>query len=191
MSVESHEIHEQDVGAYVLGALSEGEATRFIRHLRECPVCRDEVDRLQFAVDALPRSVTPLAAPASMKAAVMGQVQADVDERNPDGLGRRLLNRLPRLPTLPAKVASVTAAVLLLVGIAGGFGLSQLTTNAPLPPASTPIAWPTAAATWSFPATIERAGPCVCTACLRCAATRRTRCGWSATGRSYPRPCSP
>ncbi len=129
MSIQSHEMHEQDAGAYVLGALSDEESTRFVRHLRECPVCRDEVDRLQFAVDALPRSVTPLAAPAGMKAAVMGQVQADVRERSPQGLGRRLLDRLPGMPALPAKVASVTAAVLLLVGVAGGFGLSQLTSG--------------------------------------------------------------
>ena len=127
MSVERHDMHEQDVGAYLLGALSDEEHTRFVRHLRECHVCRDEVDRLQFAVDALPRSVTPLPAPRSMKAAVMGGVEADVREREPASRGRRLLDRLPRLPSVPARVASVTAAVLLVVGIAGGFGLSQLT----------------------------------------------------------------
>ena len=86
MSVERHEMHEQDVGAYLLGALSDEEQTRFVRHLRECHVCRDEVDRLQLAVDALPRSVTPLAAPAGLKAAVMGQVGADVREREPASL---------------------------------------------------------------------------------------------------------
>jgi len=127
MSVERHDIHEQDVGAYVLGALSDEEHTRFVRHLRECHVCRDEVDRLQFAADALPRSVTPLTAPRQLKAAIMGEVEADVREREPVSLGRRLLDRLPRLPAVPAKVASVTAAVLLVVGIVGGFGLSQVT----------------------------------------------------------------
>lgn len=127
MSVERHEMHEQDVGAYVLGALSDEEHTRFVRHLRECHVCRDEVDRLQFAADALPRSVTPLVASRQMKTVIMAEVEADVREREPASLGRRLLNRLPRLPSVPAKVASVTAAVLLVVGIAGGFGLSQVT----------------------------------------------------------------
>ncbi len=47
MSVERHEMHEQDVGAYLLGALSDEEHTRFVSHLRECHVCRDEVERLQ------------------------------------------------------------------------------------------------------------------------------------------------
>ena len=129
MSLERHEMHEQDVGAYVLGALSEEEHTRFVRHLVECPVCRDEVDRLQLAADALPRSVTPLAAPASLKAAIMGEVQADVREREPASLGRRLRDRLSRLPAVPARVASATAVVLLVLGLAGGFGLSQVTSG--------------------------------------------------------------
>ena len=129
MSVERHEMHEQDVGAYLLGALSDEEHTRFVSHLRECHLCRDDVDRLQPAVDALPRSVTPLAAPAGLKAAVMGQVRADVREREPASLGRRLRERLPRLPAVPARIATVTAAVLLVVGIAGGFGLSQVVTG--------------------------------------------------------------
>ena len=129
MSLERHEMHEQDVGAYVLGALSDEEHTRFVRHLVECPVCRDEVDRLQVAADALPRSVTPLAAPASLKAAIMGEVQADVREREPASLGRRLRDRLSRLPAVPARVASATAVVLLVLGLAGGFGLSQVTSG--------------------------------------------------------------
>ena len=127
MSVESHEMFEQDTGAYVLSALPDEEHTRFVRHLRECHVCRDEVDRLQLAVNALPRSVTPLPAPASLKAAVMGQVEADVREREPESLGTRLRRRLSRLPAVPARVATVTAAVLLAVGVAGGFGLGQIT----------------------------------------------------------------
>ena len=36
MSVERHEMHEEDVGAYLLGALSDEEDTRFERHLSEC-----------------------------------------------------------------------------------------------------------------------------------------------------------
>jgi len=129
MSVERHDMHEQDIGAYLLGALSDEEHTRFVRHLRECHVCRDEADRLQPAVDALPRSVTPLVAPSAIKAAVMGEVEADVREREPRSLGRRLLDRLPRLPSVPARAASVTAAVLLVVGVAGGFGLSHVTSG--------------------------------------------------------------
>lgn len=126
MSTEAHDMHSEDTAAYVLGALSEEEHVRFVRHLRTCHVCRDEVDRLQHAVDALPRSVTPLAAPASLKAAVMDEVAADVRARAPESLAQRLRRRLPALPSVPARVASATAAVLLVLGVAGGFGLAQL-----------------------------------------------------------------
>lgn len=129
MSVEAHEMHEQDTGAYVLGALSDEEHTRFVRHLRECHVCRDEVDRIQYAADMLPRSVAPLPAPASLKAAIMGEVEAELREREPASLGTRLRERLPRMPALRPRVASLTAAILLLVGIAGGFGISQVVTD--------------------------------------------------------------
>jgi anti-sigma-K factor RskA len=126
MNVERHELYEEDAGAYLLGALSDEEHTRFVRHLRECHICRDEVDRLQFAVDALPRSVTPLVAPASLRTSVMDAVRADVREPEPESLGARLRARLPRMSAARLRVASLSAAVLLLVGIAGGFGLSQV-----------------------------------------------------------------
>lgn len=129
MSVERHDMNEQEIGAYLLGALSDEEHTRFVGHLRECHVCRDEVDRLQYAVDALPRSVTPLPAPPSLKAAIMGEVEAEVREREPASLGTRLRERLPRMPSVRPRVATLTAAVLLMVGIAGGFGLSQAVTG--------------------------------------------------------------
>ncbi|HYI38130.1 MAG TPA: anti-sigma factor [Thermoleophilaceae bacterium] len=128
MSVERHEMWEEDTAAYVLRALSDEEHTRFVRHLRECHVCRDEVDRLQFAVDALPRSVEPLSAPAGLKATIMAEVESDVREQQPaPSLGARLRERFSRVPALRPRVASATAAVLLLVGVAGGFGLSQVT----------------------------------------------------------------
>lgn len=128
MNPEAHELYQEDAAPYVLGALSDEEHTRFVSHLRECHVCRDEVDRLQFAVDALPRSVQPLPAPASLKAAVMAEVESDLQTGRPRAsLGRRLRERLAGMASLRPGVASATAAVVLLVGIAGGFGLSHLT----------------------------------------------------------------
>ena len=50
MTVEQHELHEQSVGAYLLGALDDGEAANFERHLEQCHLCRDEVERLRPAV---------------------------------------------------------------------------------------------------------------------------------------------
>jgi anti-sigma-K factor RskA len=122
MSGEEH-VHE-DVGAYLLGALEESERAAFERHLAGCPECRDEVERLRPAAEALPRSVEPLAAPRGLKAAVM-QAVADEGDAAPAARlrGRPFALRLPRLS--PA-VAWGMAAVLLLVGLAGGFGIGKL-----------------------------------------------------------------
>lgn len=127
MSIERHDICEQDSGAYVLGALSEEEQTRFMRHLLECHLCMDDVDRLQRAVDALPRSVTPLSAPPRLRAAVMEEVQADVAGTvDRPGLLARLRGRMAGFSGLRLRTASLSAAGVLFVGLAGGFGISRL-----------------------------------------------------------------
>lgn len=133
MSVERHEIHQEDVGAYLLNALSEVEAQRFEAHLDECPVCQDEVLRLQPAVDALPRSVHPMAPPSSLKAALMAEVGRDVHEREVAAgtakqpsvvtrARRRLGGALAGFSGLRPTVAWVSAATILLVGVLGGVG---------------------------------------------------------------------
>ncbi|MGI8749465.1 MAG: anti-sigma factor [Thermoleophilaceae bacterium] len=127
MSIERHEIYEQDSGAYVLGALSEEEQTRFVRHLLECHLCQDDVDRLQRAVDVLPRSVTPVSAPPSLRAAVMDVVRSDLDEAaDRPGLLARLRGRFARAGRLRLRAISISAAAILFVGLLGGFGLSRV-----------------------------------------------------------------
>jgi len=137
MSVERHEIHEQSVGAYLLGALDAGEADNFERHLNECLVCRDEVERLRPAVDALPRSVTPVAPSPDLKAALMAEVEADLRERGQAPAGPGVLTRLREwlastgdslVGTRPA-VAWVSAAFVLGVGILAGYGATQVTSD--------------------------------------------------------------
>jgi len=71
MSLERHEIHAESVGAYLLGALEDVEAANFERHLEECPVCRDEVECLRPAADALElwyRSRTGVSSPQIYRA---------------------------------------------------------------------------------------------------------------------------
>ena len=130
MTGEHHDIFEQDAAAYVLGALDEGEVTRFVTHLRQCQVCRDEVDRLQVAADALPRSVMPLAAPDGLKRSVMDVVRADVSETTGGpSLADRLRGRFAALGRVRARALSVSAAAVLLVGLVAGFGISQIVGN--------------------------------------------------------------
>ncbi|MGI8846252.1 MAG: anti-sigma factor [Thermoleophilaceae bacterium] len=133
MSPQQHELYSEDTGAYVLGALEEAEETRFVGHLRTCHVCRDEVDRLTQAVDALPRSVTPVAPPSSLRTAVMGAIDAEVREQEPhsESAGQRLRSRLAAIGSVFAGVrpraASLTIVAVLAVGLAAGFGVAQLT----------------------------------------------------------------
>ncbi len=136
MSVERHEIHEQSVGAYALGALEELEAKHFEAHLEECHLCRDELERLRPAVDALARSVTPLPAPPAVKAALMAEVEADLRERGDSrapGIFSRLRERFSAtggsLAGMRPAVAWVSAAFVLLVGGVAGFAVSQGTSE--------------------------------------------------------------
>ena len=68
MTRVDHTSFSDDVGAYLLGALTDLEREAFERHLAECAECRDEVERLRPAADALPRSVEQMEPPPSLKA---------------------------------------------------------------------------------------------------------------------------
>jgi anti-sigma factor RsiW len=105
--------HQDDAGAFVLGALEPAEHAAFEQHLAGCPECRDEVEQLRMAVDALPRSVEPFAAPPSLKRSLMKAVREDVKPAR-----RPLLERL-RLPSLRPQLA-MAAALLLVLGVALG-----------------------------------------------------------------------
>jgi anti-sigma-K factor RskA len=126
-----HEHWHDATGAYVLGALDEVEQAAFEEHLAGCPACREEVDQLLPAAQALPISVDPVAPPPSLKARIMAEVEREASllaaagpeadrppasERRP----RRFSLRVPRL--VPAAVA----AALLLVGVAIGVGAATL-----------------------------------------------------------------
>lgn len=118
------QLHE-DVGAYLLDALEEPERERFERHLADCPLCREELERLRPAVDALPRSVDPLAAPPRLKASLMDAVHEEAGEASRGRRARRSWSLA--LPRLTPVLAWGTAVFLLAVGL--GFGLAKLTTG--------------------------------------------------------------
>ena len=133
MSVERHQAQEENVGAYLLGALTEIELRAFERHLGECPVCRDEVERLRPAVDALPRSVPPVNPPPRLKAALMEAVEADVERRagsarrsRRTGLRERLAAARSGLGGMRPTVAWASAAFVLAVGIVTGYAVTEL-----------------------------------------------------------------
>jgi anti-sigma-K factor RskA len=128
MSAADHQRFEEDIGAFLLGALANGEHEQFERHLAGCHVCQDELERLKGAADALPRSVEQYEPPTSLKIALMEQVYAEAaPERAPRR--RPLAERLGlgRLARLSPQVAVVATALVLVVGVLAGYGISALT----------------------------------------------------------------
>ncbi len=127
----THEEHQENVGAYLLGALEPGEQSAFEGHLVSCHECRAEVDQLRIAADALPRSVEPFHAPASLKRSLMEVVREEARESAP---GRRsVLERLGIAqifsPGMRPQLAGFAATLLLVVGLGLGVAISQLSSS--------------------------------------------------------------
>jgi anti-sigma-K factor RskA len=120
MSARDHQRFRDDVGAFLLGALTEHERQDFESHLSGCAECRDEVERLRHAAEALPRSVEQLDPPPSLRAALLAEVRG-ADDRRP-GLLARLLSA-PR-GVRPA-VAWAGVAAVLAIGVITGLGLGK------------------------------------------------------------------
>jgi anti-sigma-K factor RskA len=120
MSARDHQDYRDDVGAFLLGALTEHERQDFESHLSRCAECRDEVERLRHAAEALPRSVEQLEPPPSLRVALLAEVR-EADERGP-----ALLQRLLSAPRgLRPAVAWAGVAAVLAIGVIAGFGLAK------------------------------------------------------------------
>ena len=127
MTAAEHDRHRDDVGAYLLGALPDGEARAFETHLEGCHVCRDEVEQLRVAVDVLPRSVPQFEPPPRLKAELMATVEAEA--RSARGATRRRpawRSWLSGLKPSSPRVALTAAAVVVALAVAAGFGIAQL-----------------------------------------------------------------
>src|SRR5947209_11178933 len=113
-----HDRYMDEIGAYLLGALSDDETDVLERHLDICQQCRRELARLRTAADALPRAVEPVEPPPALKRELM---------RNVCGETRRTARFAsvwrPRLVPRVAGAAASAAVLVLAVGIglaAGG-----------------------------------------------------------------------
>ena len=116
--MSDHVRHQDDVGAYLLGALNDLERQAFERHLRGCNECQDELARLRPAAEALPGSVQQFEPPARLKASLMEVVEREARVEQPAPERRR-----PRLRFF-MRPAFVAAA--LLIGLVVGFAVAQL-----------------------------------------------------------------
>ena len=122
-----HQQYEENVGAYLLGALPELEAEVFEKHLETCPSCRRELQQLRVASEALPRAVEPVVPPPELKESLMKTVWAEAAERE-EARPKRRWSRpfLERLPPLTPAFATAMAACVLAIGVGIGIGVSQL-----------------------------------------------------------------
>jgi anti-sigma-K factor RskA len=130
MSARDHAAYQDEVGAYLLGALTDLEVQAFERHMAHCPNCRDEAERLRPAADSLPRAVEQLEPPPTLKTALMEVVEQEAEERA--GESERPARR-PRRRLLPL-LRPVLVAGALLVGVAAGFGVARLSEEEPQQP---------------------------------------------------------
>jgi len=123
-----HEHWHDATGAYLLGALDEGERVAFEAHLAGCPACREEVEALLPAAQALPISVDPVTPPPSLKARIMADVEREASLLAAAGpeADRPPARRRRRSPRIPRLVPAARAAALLVVGVAIGVGVSAL-----------------------------------------------------------------
>jgi hypothetical protein len=119
-----HDRWADSVGSYLLGAMPPEERDGFVAHLEDCPVCRNDVEELAVAAEALPLSVPAVGPPAALKDRIMAVVEseaellaaagkeADAPRRAPARARRGFLGGLFMRPA----VALACAAVLLVAG---------------------------------------------------------------------------
>ena len=132
MTDRDHTSYREEIGAYLLGALTDLERQAFENHLDGCPECRDEIEQLRPATDALPRSVEQVEPPAGLKTSLMEIVEREAREAAagegeqmwaaPPARSRPPLRERLRLPSL--RPAFAVAA--LLLGLVAGFAVAQL-----------------------------------------------------------------
>jgi anti-sigma-K factor RskA len=121
--------------AYLLGALEPEEAECYHEHLQDCPNCREEIDEMQMAASALPRTAKPLQATDALLGRIMTQVRSEAELLNAAGpqadrVPTRARWRTRRLAAL-ATTATIAAAAVLgaLLGTSGS-STSQRVTQA-------------------------------------------------------------
>jgi anti-sigma-K factor RskA len=125
MTTRDHDSYREEIGAYLLGALTDLERQAFERHMAGCAECRVELEQLRPAADALPRSVEQVEPPPALKASLMEVVEREAAERSGAPAPARRRDRRLRLPSL-AGIRPALVAGALALGLLAGFGVAQL-----------------------------------------------------------------
>jgi anti-sigma factor RsiW len=123
MTTRDHTSYQEEIGAYLLGALTDRERQAFEQHLESCAECSAEVERLRPAADALPRSVEQVEPPPGLRASIMDVVDREAREQAGKPARRSLREWFARRPGLVRPAFAVAA---LALGLVAGFGVAQL-----------------------------------------------------------------
>jgi anti-sigma-K factor RskA len=124
--MSDHERWADAAGAYVLGAMPEGERRRYEAHLAECEICRDEVDDLRPAAAVLPVASPPMAPPAALKQRIMVEVEREAALLAEAGPSADRPPRRRRRPLLGGWRLAPAAAAVLAAGVLAGFAIGGL-----------------------------------------------------------------
>jgi anti-sigma-K factor RskA len=125
MNETNHEHWQEDVAAYMLGALEPERTAELERHLESCERCRAEVRWLMPALNALPQSVERHEPAPALRTRLLAEVRADAGgapEPAAGGLLHRLgawLRGLGSGPMGLRPVVGIAAALLVVVAVAG------------------------------------------------------------------------
>jgi anti-sigma-K factor RskA len=122
--MSDHTRYQDDVGAYLLGALPELERQAFERHVAGCGECQEELERLRPAADVLPGSVEQLEPPPGLKRSLMEVVEREARAEQP--APRRPWLRFTRPAARRRFVRPALAAAVVLIGLVVGFAIAQL-----------------------------------------------------------------
>jgi anti-sigma-K factor RskA len=127
MTVADHSRWADSAGAYVLGAMAPREREEFETHLATCAACREDVDELRPAAEALPMASPPMLPPPELKERIMAEVEREAALLAQVGEGAdrpARARRRFRLPSLGGWRLAPVAAALLIVGALAGAALS-------------------------------------------------------------------
>jgi anti-sigma-K factor RskA len=72
-----HDRWADAAGAYVLGAMTPDERADFESHMAKCASCRQDVEELRPAAEALPMASPPMLPPAALKDRIMAEVERE------------------------------------------------------------------------------------------------------------------
>jgi anti-sigma-K factor RskA len=142
--MSDHERWNDTAAAYVLGAMAVAEREEFEAHLSTCEICREEVDELQPAAEALPMASPLMVPPPELKDRIMAEVEREAELLGAAGAGADRPERTERRRRgswLSGWRLAPVAAALLIAGVLVGTSLSgsdqrTISANVDMPGAS-------------------------------------------------------